>query len=290
MLMTMRSKLFVPGSRPELFGKALASKADALSFDLEDAVAESRKSEAREQIAQFLDNVSGTSKKIIVRTNHVATSHFAQDVRAVARNGLDILNLPKVESPDEIRSAIELLEKTERESGVKKPIAIIANIESPKGLRAAACLAATDRRVIGLQIGYGDLFSPLGMDRRDAASVQAVMFAVRMAAGEAGIFALDGAFTDVADLKGFAAEAGLAKRMGYIGKSCIHPTQIDTANLVFRPSREEIQHAVNVLERLADASTKHLGAFVVDGKMVDAPLFEHAQKIVAQARQEGLIE
>lgn len=286
----MRSKLFVPGSRPELFQKALLGKADSLSFDLEDAVTEDRKGEARDHVGRFLEVCREGGKTLIVRTNPVSSTHFEKDISAVARAGLDYINIPKVEDPAEIVNAENLLATYEKELGLNKKIGILVNIESPRGLRRAAELAATGVRVAGLQIGYGDLFSPLGIDRREVAAIQHVMFAVRMAAGEAGVMALDGAFTDVADPDGFVVEAQLARRMGFAGKSCIHPTQIDLANRVFRPSEAEIDHALKVLAKLDSAEMQGVGAFVVEGKMVDAPLFEQANSIVRAARNLGLIE
>lgn len=285
----MRSKLFVPGSRPELFDKALASAADALSFDLEDAVVESRKQEARDQVEAFLDRHGDATKTIVVRTNPVGTEHFFRDVRSVARSGLDILNIPKVESEAEILETASQLDQLEAEFKVSTPIGILVNIESPKGLRKAADLAAASPRVVGLQIGYGDLYAPLGIDRRDTAAIHSVMFAVRMAAAEANVQAVDGAFTDVADLDGFAAEAAMARRLGFVGKSCVHPRQIEAANAIFRPSDEEIRHALKVVAMLRDPRYQGVGAFLVDGKMVDAPLFAKAQAIVKLARQAGLI-
>lgn len=285
----MRSKLFVPGSRPELFEKALASAADALSFDLEDAVVESRKQEARDEVQAFLKRHQDAQKTILVRTNPVGGEHFFKDVASVTRNGLDILNIPKVESPEEVQETARQLEKFEAEFGVTTPVGILVNIESPKGLRRVAELAAASPRVMGLQIGYGDLFAPLGIDRRDVATIHSVMFAVRMAAGESNLICMDGAFTDVADVEGFAAEAGMAKRLGFSGKSCVHPRQIESANLVFRPSDEEIRHSLKVVAMLEEPAYQGVGAFVVDGKMVDAPLFEKARSIVKLARQFGLV-
>ncbi|HEY5800312.1 MAG TPA: aldolase/citrate lyase family protein, partial [Burkholderiaceae bacterium] len=194
----MRSKLFVPGARPELFLKALHGAADAISIDLEDAVAEGRKAEARALVAGFLQSpdVKASNKTIIVRINAIGTPHFAQDLAAVALPGLTMLNLPKAESADDIAYACAALARAESDNSVTQPISILANIESPKGLRLAHQIARADPRVAGLQLGYADLFEPAGIARRDSANVHAAMFAVRMAASEAGIFAYDGAFPD----------------------------------------------------------------------------------------------
>lgn len=283
----MRSKLFVPGSRPELFAKALASDADAISVDLEDSVAGNRKAEARALVAKFLQSaeIGATNKVIIVRVNAPSTPHFEADLLAIAQSGLALLNLPKPESADDVRAAIAMLERAEAANRVNEPIRILANIESPKGLRNAAEIAAAHPRVSGLQLGYGDLFEPLGIDRRDAASVHAVMFAVRMAAGAAGVFAYDGAFADLQDPKGFRAEAEMARRLGYWGKSCIHPSQIALANEVFRPSDAEVTFALRVLEAYRQADARGAGAFTVDGRMIDVPFVRRAEAIVAVSRR-----
>ena len=246
----MRSKLFVPGSRPELFPKALASQADSLSFDLEDAVPETGKAEARRLVGQaLLSPEFAVSKKIlIVRVNSLGSPHFAADLAAVVGPRLDLLNLPKVESATEVRAAAQALAALESARGLTRPIGILANIESPRGLRLAAEIAGADPRVAGLQIGYADLMEPLGIDRSNAQAVQQIQFAVRLAAGEAGLWACDAAYGAIKDLEGYRAEALAAKRMGYIGKSCIHPTQIAVANEVFRPSDEEIAFAGRVIE------------------------------------------
>src|SRR4051812_26378827 len=111
----MRSKLFVPASRPELFAKALASDADALSFDLEDAVDESMKAQARETLARFLRGLQpGHGKTIIVRVNGLATPHFEPDIDAITGPGLDIVNLPKPDSPDDVKACASALATAER--------------------------------------------------------------------------------------------------------------------------------------------------------------------------------
>ena len=287
----MRSKLFVPASRPELFAKALASAADALSFDLEDAVAAERKPQARLALRELLlsDAVADTGKVLIVRVNALDTPHFAADLSAVVRPGLDLINLPKPSSVDDVRVAAAALERAEQANGVTTPIRLLLNIESPKAFRHAAELAEAHPRVAGLQLGLGDLFEPLGMARRDLSAIRQAMFALRIAAGEAGVFAYDSAFANIKDEAGFREEAEMARAMGFLGKSCIHPSQVALANEVFRPSDDEIAHAVRVVEAARDADEKGVGAYVVDGRMIDPPFVERARVLVGQARQMGLL-
>jgi len=287
----MRSKLFVPASRPELFAKALASDADALSFDLEDAVAPERKPQARTDLRALLaaDNARASRKTLIVRVNALSTPYFAADIDAVARNGVSLVNLPKPENPDDVRAAAAALEAAERSNGVTAPIGLLLNVESPRALRHAAELALAHPRVAGLQLGLGDLFEPLSIARRETAAIQQAMFALRVAAGEAGVFAYDTAFANIKDIEGFRAEAQMARAFGFIGKSCIHPSQIALANEVFRPSDDDIAHAVRVVQAARDADAQGIGAYVVDGTMIDPPFVERARALVADAARLGLL-
>jgi len=282
----MRSKLFVPGSRPELFAKALAGDADALSFDLEDAVAEERKAAARAAVADFIAGAQAqTAKLFIVRTNAPDSPHFAADLAAVVRPGVSLLNLPKVESPQAVRDAVAAIETAERANGVAQPIGLLVNIETPRALAAAASIAAAHPRVAGLQLGLGDLFESDGIDRADPRNVHAAMFALRMAAAQAGVFAMDGAFAALDDDAGFREEARMARRLGFVGKSCIHPRQVGLANAVFTPSEAELAAARRIVAAAQAADAQARGAFAVDGRMIDPPFLKRAQALLAAARR-----
>lgn len=282
----MRSKLFVPGVRPELFAKALAGEADALSLDLEDSVADERKAEARAAVAGFIrsDAARDAAKLIIVRVNGPDSGHFEEDVHAVAHDGVALLNIPKIESAAGLHATVEILQRAETANAVSQPIRLLVNIETPKAMANAADIAAASPRVAGLQLGLGDLFEPHGVDRHDVANVHATMFAVRMAAAQAGVFAVDGAFADLEDAAGFSAEARMARRLGFVGKSCIHPRQVALANAAFAVSEEELAAARRIVDAARPAVEQGRGVFVVDGKMIDLPFLKRAQAIVAAAR------
>lgn len=291
----MRSKLFVPGSRTELFVKALSGPADGLSFDLEDAVREEKKAQARENLAQFLvsQEVLSSTKTMIVRVNPIETSHFLPDLEAVVCAGVDIINLPKPEQADDVRYAAQKIAEVERNKGMnvdgQSPVRLLINIESPKALRIAHELAGADSRVMGLQLGLGDLFEPYAIERRQVVAVQAAMFQIAMAAHEHGLKVYDGAFANVADRDGFRQEAILARSLGFHGKSCIHPSQVDAANEAFRPTDEEIEFSRQVVQAEAKAQEDSVGAFMVQGKMIDAPFVNRAKNILALAKQLGLV-
>lgn len=280
----MRSKLFVPGARPELFDKAMAGPADALSFDLEDSVPEAGKTAARAAVAAFLarPEVVAGGKLLIVRTNATDSPHFADDLHAMAVPGVWLLNIPKIESAAQVREVATALEQAEAANGVAQPIGLLINIETPRGLRHAAELAAAHPRVAGLQLGLGDLFAPNGI-ARDPANVQATLFAVKMAAAEAGVFACDGAWPDVADSDGFTVEATMAQKLGFIGKSCIHPRQVALANTLFSVPEALVAEARRILAAARQADAQGRGAFLFEGRMVDLPFLRRAEAIVAGA-------
>jgi len=284
----VRSKLFVPASRPELFAKALAGEADGLSFDLEDAVDESMKDEARGELSRFLRNLPRNhGKTIIVRVNAISTPHFDADVAAVVDAGIDLVNLPKAESVDDVRACASALARAER--GHASHVRILANIETPKAFRLAAEIAAGSPRVAGLQAGWGDLIEPLDIDRYNLPMIEALLLHIRIAAGESGVWAYDGAYANIKDPEGYKREAESARRLGFLGKSCIHPSQVPLANAAFRPTDAEIAHSLKVVEAAREAATRGVGAFTVNGKMVDAPFIRRAEAILALARRLNLI-
>lgn len=281
----MRSKLFVPGSRAELFAKALASEADAISFDVEDSVPEAVKNSAREQVADYLrsEQVQSSGKLIIVRINALDSRQFEGDLMAFACPQVAMLNLPKVERADDVRHAAAALETVERRNGVTQPLRLLINIETPRALRNAAAIADAHPRVAGLQLGLTDLFESLRMDRRDAASAHATMFSVRLAAAESGRFAYDSAYPDVFDQDGFRREAEQAKRLGYVGKSCVHPKQIAAANEIFGIGELDLATARRIVAAAGEAAQAGRGAFLLDGRMIDAPALKRAQALLAEA-------
>jgi citrate lyase beta subunit len=246
----MRSKLFVPGSRPELFAKALAGAADAISFDVEDSVPEDSKARAREQVAAFLrSGAAGFSGKLtIVRINALGSAHFEGDLMAFAGPQVALLNLPKAQCATDVRQAVAALESAERRNGVTRPIGLLVNIETARALRLAPEIAAAS-----------------------------------MACAESGKFAYDSAYPDVADAAGFRREAEQARKLGYVGKSCIHPQQVALANEVFGAATLDLDTARRIVAAAKDAAQAGRGAFLLDGRMIDLPFVKRAQAVLAEA-------
>jgi len=276
----MRSKLFVPGSRPELFLKAIRSGVDAVSFDLEDAVLEEQKEQARENIASFLggQEAANSEKLFIVRVNEIAHPGIEKDINAIVLPRLDILNLPKAESAGDVNKLEQLLCQAEKKRGITRPISILVNIESPKGLRLISEIVSASDRIMGVQIGFADLFGSLGIDRTNLAAANQVRLMVKLAAGEADIDAYDTAYLNVKDVTGYQKDCENAKSLGFAGKSCIHPTQVETANEIFSPSEEETVWARKIIDYINSTATE--GAFLLDGQMVDKPVIQRARQVL----------
>jgi citrate lyase subunit beta/citryl-CoA lyase len=283
----MRSKLFVPGVRPELFTKALAGAADAISIDMEDSVVESKKNEVRKIIAKFLQSseVEQCSKPIIVRCNSLTSDHFEADIMAVIRPNLSMLNLPKIESASDVLVAVHQIEKAEKANKVINPVKLLVNIETPKGLRNVAEISNSHKRIAGLQLGLNDLFDASSIARSDVASIHTVMFMVRMAASEAGIDVYDGAYPDIENLQGLQIEAEMAQRLGYSGKSCIHPKQVSTINSLFAPGEDELAFAEQIVEAANKAEDNGVGVFTLSGKMIDFPTITRAKSLLAEFKR-----
>jgi citrate lyase beta subunit len=278
----LRSKLFVPAVRPELFSKALASAADAVCIDLEEGVPPRRRAEARNNLSTFLLNVeSRPGPALLVRVNQASSSELPLDLDAVVNSGVWAIALPKVEDVAEIQRVDNMVGTLEEQRSLAHRIALLITIESPRGLRLAAELAQSSERVLGLQLGFADLLEPLGISSTDASARQQIRLMLRLAAGEAGIDCYESAYLDFKNEDNYRAQLQDARSLGFAGASCIHPKQIAVANRVFTPTPEEIEYAKGVVNAAEEADRKGRAIAQFRGKMIDRPLVLRARAILA---------
>ncbi|MGE0311430.1 MAG: CoA ester lyase [Lautropia sp.] len=276
-----RSKLFVPANRPERMLKAMALDADALSLDLEDAVPAAAKASARAALATFLRE-NRPAQQVWVRVNGRDSGALVADVLALADLDVDVVNVPKAESARDVHLVESLIEHLGAIGRCAGAFAIVPTIETAAGLRCAHEIASASPRVVALQLGAGDLRKSTGI----APSVDAlrtVRVMLSLAAAEAGVHALDSAYTDIASPAGFRADATDARTLGFRGKSCIHPSQIADANRIFAPTADEIDEARAVVEAFDEALSRGIGAIQVRGKLVDGPIVDEARRVLALA-------
>lgn len=260
-----RTLLFVPGSRPDRFDKAVAAGADLVVIDLEDAVPEESKESAREAVAGWLAQAEHGAA---VRVNGTATEHFGADLTALAgAPGLAAVVVPMADDPAALTRAHE-------ETGVP----VVALIETATGIVRAAELAAVPG-VVRLAFGHLDFAADIGSDTGHDAMLMArsTLVVASRAAGLAG--PVDGVTTDLDDPAVATADASRAAGLGFAGKLCIHPRQVETVNAAFAPSAEELSWARRVLAVAAEAGS---GAVRVDGQMVDAPVLIRARQLLSR--------
>ena len=274
----IRSYLYVPGSDPRRIEKALASEADAVILDLEDAVAPNRKEEARTTVAEVLR--SEHEKPVFVRINAPDSVLAEEDVEAVAGARLAGLRLPKTESPESVRLVAQWLNKLGCEAGLQ------CLIESALGLEFAFQIARAHEKVVGISLGEADLAADLGV-RGDAGLLYARsrLVAATRAAGLPG--PVQSVYTNVRDAEGLRRSTMEGKNMGFVGRSAIHPAQIEVINEVFTPTEEEVAEAKDLLARLEESTGTGTGAFALeDGRFVDEAVVGSARLTLALARRE----
>ena len=287
----LRSLMFVPGHRPRMVQRALAlgefspSALDVAILDLEDGVPQDEKDRARAAVAAVLAvPPSGDGPARYVRVNRDLAPRDA-DLAAVLRWGLDGIVAPKIDHADEIADLAGDLDEREDAAGLERgSIRLVASIESAQGLLEAHAIAASSERVVALLFGAEDFARDLALPTAregEAAELVYARSAIVVAAVAARRQAIDGIWPDVADNDGLRRDAVQARRLGFSGKSLIHPGQIDTINDVFSPSAAEVSHARRVIGAFEEAELKGLGAVALDGKLLDQPIVERARRTLA---------
>jgi citrate lyase subunit beta/citryl-CoA lyase/(S)-citramalyl-CoA lyase len=271
-----RSLLFVPGHRPDRFAKAEDTAADLVCIDLEDAVAPADRPAARRAV---IDHLAGlpAGHRTGLRVSRLASADGLRDVLALAEAGADA----------GVRPAFVMLAKADSAEAVRLLAAhlagtpLIALIESPRGVAAAAGIAAAHPQVQALMLGGVDLCVELGARFGWEALLHA-RGALVQAAAAAGIGCIDVPFLDVADAAGLAAETQRVAALGFSGKSCIHPQQVATVHAALAPAPAELEPAARVVQA-AGAAGADAPAVLLDGRLVDRPVVLAAQRLLARA-------
>ena len=287
----LRSLMFVPGHRPRMVQRALgvgeftSNDLDVAILDLEDGVPPDEKDRARAAVAAALGLPSdGPRPARYARVNRDPRARDA-DLAAVLRPGLDGIVAPKIDHPDEVTILARDLDEREDAAGMERgSIPVIASIESARGLLAAHAIAASTDRVIALLFGAEDFARDLSLPTEREAEAAELVYArsaVVVAAAAARKHALDGIWPDVTDADGLRRDALQGRRLGFIGKSLIHPGQIEVCNEVFSPSPAEVAYARRVVDAFDEAQMKGRGAVALDGKLLDAPIVERARRTLA---------
>lgn len=283
--MTIRSFLFSPASNAHRVAKAIASPADAVIIDLEDAVAVEEKPAARAAVIGML--AQHRPKPFYVRVNALSTAFGFDDLMMVGAARPDGIILPKVEAPSDLITADWMLGELEIRNGhARGAIDIIPIIETAKGIAAVSVIAGAVARVKRLAFGAVDLALDMELDLSDEiGALGHPRFAIALASRAAGLEGpLDTAHIAIQDLDGLRVSTLNAKKVGYTGKSCIHPSQVDVVNAVFTPTEQEIDRARRIVAAFAEAESAGSAAFKLDGVMIDYPVVDKARRLLAGLR------
>jgi citrate lyase subunit beta/citryl-CoA lyase len=290
--MLLRSFMFVPGHRQRMVDRSLGlgeftpGALDVALLDLEDGVPVSEKQAARDVLAASLGRPSnGKGPVRYVRMNAVGSDRREPDLAAILRPGLDGIVAPKVDSADDVLVLARILDERETSAGLERgKVKIIAAIESSRGLLASPAIAAASERVAGLMFGAEDFALDIGLPTLRVREAQELLYArsaMIIGAASAGRLSIDGVWPDIKDPDGLREDSERARRLGFSGKSLIHPGQVDVINEVFSPTSDELEYAHRVLVAFKEALARGDGAVALGGQLLDAPIVERARRTVA---------
>ncbi|HEU5220730.1 MAG TPA: CoA ester lyase [Candidatus Nitrosotalea sp.] len=280
----LRSLLFVPGNNSRFLEKAKSLQADIVCFDLEDSVPLVEKKSARNLIKNALKNRSEYHSEIYVRTNSPVSGLIPDDLLEIIQKGVDGIVIPKVNTVNEMKKIEKIMLGLEKKRKLK-PIEVIASIESTEGVVNAYAIASCSKRISALVFGVFDLLNDLGVEYTKKPEGAAYSRAkIPVDARAAGKYAIDAIWQDLDDITGLEQDSLVAKNLGYVGKSIIHPNQVDIVHKVFYPTSTEIEWAKKVVSAYDMAKKNKKGATTVDGKMIDEVHYKRAISLLNSAK------
>jgi len=290
----LRSILFVPAIVERFVARAPDTGTDVICLDIEDSVPPAEKANARELAARAIDSLSASERPLLfARVNGPATGLLEDDLLAVVRPGLDGIVLSKADSAETVRRADHYLTILERRQGMARgAVAIIPLIESAEAILSAKGIAAASRRLVALSLGAEDLAVDVGLQRSAGArEIEWPRAQLALAAAAGGLVAIDTPEPDYADLEHLERDAAFARSLGFRGKYCIHPGQVEVVNRVFSPTAEEITKAKDIVRLLEEEGiAKGRAAIPVNGKMIDTPIYQQAKRLLAWADAAAIAE
>ncbi|HQS18851.1 CoA ester lyase [Reyranella sp.] len=275
-----RSVLYMPGANTRALEKARTLPADALIFDLEDAVAPDAKEAARANVVAAAQSKGYGKREIAIRCNGLATPWGAADITAIAKSGADAVVVPKVESAAEVASVIGLLDA----AGAPESMAVWAMMETPKGILRAEEVAGSHPRLTLFIMGTNDLVKDMRARHTPMRLPMVTALGLGMLAARAhGLTILDGVYNDIQDAEGFRAVCQQGLEMGFDGKTLIHPSQVEPCNEVFAPSAAELEMAGKIVSAFKAAQAEGKGVVTVDGRMIENLHVDQAERALALA-------
>ena len=285
-----RSMLFLPGNTPNMLINGGTLGADAVIFDLEDAVSPSEKDAARILVRNTIKYMDLRGCEIIVRINSIDTPYWKQDIDQILPQKPNLILLPKTGSAADVQEADAYLSQVEEALGFERnTVGLMPLIETAMGVENAFAIATASDRVRALFLGAEDLTADLRCQRtKEGREIEYARTRLVVAARAANVDVYDTPFTDVNDDEGIWTDTRLAKALGFTGKASISPRHVEVINQVFSPTQKEIDYAYEVMDAIRLAKEQGKGAIALHGKMIDAPIVARAERTIEMARQLGM--
>jgi citrate lyase beta subunit len=275
-----RSVLYMPGANTRALEKARTLPADALIFDLEDAVAPDAKEAARTNVVLAAESKAYGKREIIIRCNGLGTPWGEADIAAIAGSGADAILVPKVESATAVTHVVSLLDQ----AGAPDTMTVWAMMETPKGILRAEEIAGSHPRLALFVMGTNDLVKDMRAQHTPMRLPLITALGIGMLAARAhGLAILDGVYNDIKDVEGFKTVCRQGLEMGFDGKTLIHPTQVEPCNEIFAPSPAELEMAGKIVVAFKTAQAEGKGVVTVDGRMIENLHVEQAERALALA-------
>jgi citrate lyase subunit beta / citryl-CoA lyase len=283
-----RSRLYLPGNEPKYFVNAALHAPDAIILDLEESVHFAEKDAARLVIRNALRAVDFGAAERMVRINQLPVG--LDDLEEIVPHAPDLILIPKVETAEQVSHVVGAIGSIAKQHGMDRPIWLMPILESALGIENAFAIANASDRIAALTIGLEDYTADLGVTKT-AAGTESLYARMRVvnAAHAAHVQAIDSVYGDVADSDGLLRWGESSRAMGFEGMGCIHPIQIEIIHRAFAPTTWELEKALNIVAAYEDAQSRGLGVVSLGSKMIDAPVVQRALKLVARARQMGMI-
>ncbi|MDK8276768.1 MAG: CoA ester lyase [Peptoniphilus duerdenii] len=286
---TLRTMLFMPGNNPGMLVSADNLEADAIIYDLEDAVSTSQKDAARDLVANALRTLSYKNSVVTVRINPTDSPYWKDDIRAIIPAGPDGLVIPK-SNKDTAKEVFDFIDEFTKENNIENNLKYYMLVESARGILELEDIVKQSDRIEGLLLGAEDYSVDMQVKRTEGSEeIAFARYRIVTVAKAYGLNAIDTPYTDIDNMEGLKKDTKFVKTIGFNGRLIVGPRQVFAVNEMFSPTQAEIEDAKVIVSQAEEAERKGLGVFSFRGKMVDKPIITRSENLLKSAKEWGLI-
>lgn len=286
---TLRTMLFMPGNNPGMLVSADNLEADAIIYDLEDAVSTSQKDAARDLVANALRTLSYKNSVVTVRINPTDSPYWKDDIRAIIPAGPDGLVIPK-SNKDTAKEVFDFIDEFTKENNIENNLKYYMLVESARGILELEDIVKQSDRIEGLLLGAEDYSVDMQVKRTEGSEeIAFARYRIVTVAKAYGLNAIDTPYTNIDNMEGLRKDTKFVKTIGFNGRLIVGPRQVFAVNEMFSPTQAEIEDAKVIVSQAEEAERKGLGVFSFRGKMVDKPIITRSENLLKSAKEWGLI-